>query len=104
MNTRYNRRWKYCLAVVLIACQIVAGAFAAPALRGVFTVQQPDGTLLSVEQLGNEYHHWTVTSDGVLVVNRGGAYYVAAIDDAGELSSPKKGSIYIHNKRLVICR
>lgn len=87
MNTRYNRRWKYCLAVVLIACQIVAGAFAAPALSGVFTVQQPDGTLLSVEQLGNEYHHWTVTSDGVLVVNRGGAYYVAAIDDAGELSS-----------------
>ena len=83
MNTRYNRRWKYGLAVVLIACQIVTGAFAAPALRGIFTVRQPDGTLLSVEQYGDEYHHWTSTSDGTLVINKGGAYYVAAIDDTG---------------------
>ena len=61
--------------------------WAAPALRGVFTVQQPDGTLLTIEQFGDEYHHWTSTSDGTLVINKGGAYYVAAIDDTGCLSA-----------------
>ena len=59
--------------------------WAAPALRGVFTVQQPDGTLLTIEQFGDEHHHWTSTSDGTLVINKGGAYYVAAIDDTGRL-------------------
>ncbi len=74
--------------------------WAAPAIRGSFTVCQPDGTLLTIEQFGDEHHHWTSTSDGTLVVNKGGAYYVAAIDDAGCLSAtsilaheaPERGS------------
>ena len=61
--------------------------WAAPALRGSFTVRQPDGTLLTIEQFGDEHHHWTSTSDGTLVFNKGGAYYVAAIDDDGGLSA-----------------
>ena len=60
---------------------------AAPALRGLFTVEQPDGTLLSIEQFGDEYHHWTATSDGTLVVNTGHGYYVAQIDETGELAA-----------------
>ena len=75
------------MAMLLIASQVVLAAFAAPALMGVFIVRQPDGTLLSVEQFGDEYHHWTATTDGVLVLNKAGAYYVAAIDDWGNLSS-----------------
>ena len=61
--------------------------WAAPAIRGSFTVRQPDGTFLTIEQFGDEHHHWTSTSDGTLVINQGGAYYVAAIDDAGCLSA-----------------
>ena len=87
MKTRYDKRWMYYLVMVLIASQIVLATFAAPALRGVFTVRQPDGTLLGVEQFGDENFHWTATTDGVMVINRNGAYYVAAIDDSGELSS-----------------
>lgn len=48
-------------------------------------MRQPDGTFLTIEQFGDEYHHWTSTSDGTLVINKGGAYYVAAIDDTGRL-------------------
>ena len=66
---------------------MVLAAFAAPALTGVFTVRQPDGTLLSIEQFGDEHLHWTATTDGVFVINRNGAYYVAAIDSDGDLSS-----------------
>ena len=53
--------------------------WAAPALRGSFTMRQPDGSFLTIEQFGDEHHHWTSTSDGTLVINKGGAYYVAAI-------------------------
>lgn len=63
----------------------VVSTWAAPALRGSFTVRQPDGSFLTIEQFGDEHHHWTSTSDGTLVINKGGAYYVAAIDDTGRL-------------------
>ena len=68
------------LAFVMAIC-----AEAAPALRGPFTIAQPDGTLLTVEQFGDEHHHWTATSDGTLVVNTGHGCYVARIDEEGEL-------------------
>ena len=71
----------------IVVLLTAVSTWAVPALRGSFTVRQPDGTLLTIEQFGDEHHHWTSTSDGTLVVNKGGAYYVAAIDDAGDLSS-----------------
>ncbi|MBQ8464224.1 MAG: M6 family metalloprotease domain-containing protein [Prevotella sp.] len=71
------------LALLLAAIQ----AQAAPALRGPFTVRQPDGTLLTIEQHGDEHHHWTATVDGTLVVNTGlGGCYVAQINDEGLLT------------------
>lgn len=97
MNTRHNIRWIYGLAMILIASQIVLATFAAPALRGAISVRQPDGSLLSIEQFGDEDHHWTATTDGVMVINRNGAYYVAAIDESGELSAT---GVLAHAKEL----
>ena len=65
----------------IVVLLTAVSTWAVPALRGSFTVRQPDGTLLTIEQFGDEHHHWTSTSDGTLVVNKGGAYYVAAIDE-----------------------
>lgn len=73
------------LGIILFLTAV--STWAVPALRGSFTVRQPDGTFLTIEQFGDEHHHWTSTSDGTLVINQGGAYYVAAIDDAGCLSA-----------------
>lgn len=73
----------------LIVLTTFSYTWAAPALRGIITVRQPDGTQLKIEQFGDEYHHWTETTDGTLVINKGGSYYVAAIDDSGELSATK---------------
>jgi immune inhibitor A len=75
------------LFIVFVLVLLVTGAWSAPALKGFFTMSQPDGTQLSVAQFGDEYHHWTETADGTLIVNKEGAYYVAAIDDSGELSA-----------------
>lgn len=72
---------------VLTAVMAQLAMLAAPALPGVWQVKQADGTLLSVEQFGDEYHHWTATTDGVLVVNTGKGYYVAAIDEDGQLQA-----------------
>ena len=73
------------LGIILFLTAV--STWAVPALRGSFTVRQPDGTFLTIEQFGDEHHHWTSTSDGTLVINQGGAYYVAAIDHAGCLSA-----------------
>lgn len=80
-------RMKRLLLSCLIGLMALSGVWAAPALKGFFTVSQPDGTQLSVAQFGDEHYHWTETADGTLVVNKSGAYYVAAIDDNGELSA-----------------
>ena len=60
---------------------------AAPALRGLFKVKQADGTMLSVEQFGDEWHHWTATADGVIVLSTDKGYCVAQIDEQGQLSA-----------------
>ena len=61
--------------------------WAAPALRGPFTVTQADGTLLTIEQFGDEFFHWTETADGTLVIPTRQGYFVAVIDDKGELTA-----------------
>ena len=58
--------------ITLIAIGMVAILVkAAPALRMPMTVTQPDGTTLTVEQFGDEHHHWTATTDGTMVINTG---------------------------------
>jgi immune inhibitor A len=51
---------------------------------------QPDGTILTISQTGDENHHWTITTDGVLVVHEGDGYYIAQIDAHGTLSSSRQ--------------
>lgn len=78
------RRIIFCvLALVLGRLALMA----SPALPGVWQVRQADGTVLSIEQYGDEHHHWTQTTDGVLVVNTGHGYYVADIAADGRLSA-----------------
>lgn len=74
--------------ILLAFCWLFAvGVGAAPALRGTFTVKQADGTLLTIEQFGDEWHHWNATSDGTLVVATGKGYCIAEIDEQGRLSA-----------------
>ena len=75
------------LFLMLIAFVAVIAVEAAPALRGPFTVKQADGTWLTVEQFGDEHHHWTATTDGTMVINTGKGYYVAEIDEHGKLTA-----------------
>ena len=78
------KRQFFSLFLILMA---VTAVWAAPALRGAFTVTQADGTLLTVEQFGDEFFHWTETADGTLVVPTRQGYFVAVIDDKGKLTA-----------------
>ena len=95
MNMRKIRtfamKWVYMMKrylILAICCWLSAvGVEVAPALRGPFTVKQADGTLLTIEQFGDEWHHWTATTDGALVMSTAKGYYIAQIDEQGQLSA-----------------
>ena len=81
----FNSKILLLLAITSILLAIGGEVKAAPALRGCFSVKQADGTMLTIEQFGDEYHHWTTTTDGTIVIATDKGYCVAEIDDRGTL-------------------
>jgi M6 family metalloprotease-like protein len=66
------------LLALAVAALTVASASAVPAKRLVQTLTQPDGTTITVTQMGDERYHTFVTSDGLSVdiTPEGHAVYV----------------------------
>ena len=87
MRTMIRRMIQRFMAVGCLTLIMSIQAEAAPAIRGRFTVKQADGSLLTIEQFGDEYHHWTATTDGTIVINTGHGYFIAEIDEKGQLSA-----------------
>ena len=75
------------ITIILAALLITLFIKAAPALHIPITVTQPDGSTLTIEQFGDEHHHWTATTDGTMVINTSHGYCVAQINDQGELEA-----------------
>jgi len=73
------------LLMIIAMVVLVLQVGAAPARRSLRQVSQPDGTLLTIMQHGDEYHHWTSTTDGTLVVQTKKGCFVAQINDEGRL-------------------
>ena len=72
------------LVAVLAIC---AGlAFARPASLTVQTVQNRDGSSVSIRHFGDEHYHFTETTDGYLVDSDGSGNYVY-VDATGRASS-----------------
>ena len=66
---------KFTIALLLLAALVSVQAFAIPAHRGQAKVPQPDGTLLTIELVGDEFYHFNVTADGyTLLQTEDGAY------------------------------
>lgn len=76
------------LSTLMCAAALAStSAFAVPAKPGLHTVTQPDGTTLSIRQVGDEYMHFTLTDDGMLVVrdDAAGAFNYGRIDTKGRV-------------------
>ena len=59
-----NKSYKIAIATL---CLSALSAAAVPARRGPVTVKQPDGTYITVCKTGDEFNHFTTTSDGILL-------------------------------------
>ena len=68
---------------ILLLLLSAASLWAVPARRVSITVEQPDGTRLSLTMRGDEHFHCLVTSDGVPVARHENAYYYALVEEGG---------------------
>ena len=103
------------LTYVLLAAIVMSiQAFAIPAHRGLVKVAQPDGTMLTIDLVGDEYYHFNTTADGYTVMqNETGAYVYADRDgmglkatqilahDAGHRSATELAFLQTVSKRMV---
>ena len=73
------------LATLLLTILLVGiHANAIPAHRGMVKMPQPDGTLVTINLVGDEYYHFNTTADGYTVMlNDMGAYVYATRSGMG---------------------
>ena len=65
------------LTVALVSITMQAN----PAHRGLVQMPQPDGTMLTVQLVGDEFYHYNTTADGyTIMLNEAGAYVYAKSD------------------------
>lgn len=75
-------------AFTLLGGTLLFSAFALPAKRNLRTVEQPDGTVLTVRVVGDEYMHFTTLPDGTLLTeDADGFLRVATMMEDGTLVS-----------------
>ena len=67
---------------VLCALMIATGAsWAVPAYRGWQTHTQPDGTTITIRQVGDEFYHYWETEDGKVAVEQPDGTFVVTDED-----------------------
>ena len=63
----------------------VSSLFAVPARSIPMTVTQPDGSVVTVKLVGDEFSHYRITSDGIPVIRcADGFYRYAELSPAGQ--------------------
>ncbi len=70
-------------------------ANAIPAFPGAVNFTQPNGYVLSIKLHGDEFVHWSETSDGLTVLQNKQGYYVYAVYDTKGFLIP--GKMIAHN-------
>jgi len=75
------------LATLLLCAE---NSYSIPAPRKVTTITQPDGSVLKVYRKGDEFFHYTTSTDGyVLLRNKDNFFTYAVKDSSGELQAGK---------------
>ena len=89
------------LILLITTFFIVAYAGAVPACPEPFEVTQPDGTILTLHMIGDEYYHWVETSDNQVVIrSKEGYYEYATILNNEIVPSGIKALNNLENSRL----
>lgn len=79
--------WARILLGTVIVLSLCSNLYAGPASQNFTDLVQPDGSILSVRQQGDEFQHWTETKDGYTVLRNPATNYweYAMRDGSGEL-------------------
>lgn len=78
---------KIALSFVMAMLTCVS-SLAIPAHRGLVQMPQPDGTLLTIDLVGDEFYHFNTTADGYTVLlNEAGAYEYARRENMALVST-----------------
>ncbi len=72
---------------ISIAIIIASTALASKMQPGIHSIRQSDGTTLQVVAFGDEHFNYFTTTDGVLLVRDGNNFFVAKVNDNGQLVS-----------------
>lgn len=83
---KYNKILRLSVMAILLSSAVAVG-FARPAKKGTATLRQPDGSTITVRLHGDEFLHFTTTTDGYTVVKCGDGYYRYATVVDGQLSA-----------------
>ena len=67
------------ILLLLLAAVVGIQALAIPAHKGFLPMPQPDGTMVSIGLVGDEFYHFNITEDGYTVIlnEQSGAYVYA---------------------------
>lgn len=82
------------LIAILILTIITMNVWGAKAYPFPLTITQKDGKQLTYQLHGDEHFHYAATTDGVLLYREGNDFYIAVINDNGEMMS---SNVLAHN-------
>ena len=84
-----------CVLVLMLAGALSVGA--VPAHPRPVDIKQSDGSVLTVKLVGDEFHHYSATTDGYTVVQRSNGDYVYAVESGAQLVP---STVIAHNPQM----
>ena len=102
--------------VLILALCVTIHVRAVPASPKPFNFTQPDGTTLTLRTVGDEYYHWTETTDNQIVLLSDDGYYeyatilknelvpsgVRVANDVFEISKSRNTNTTIANREQIV--
>ncbi len=75
------------IIIFLLSC-FYGNVLAAPAYPGIIQFVQPDGTVIPIRLIGDEYFHYVTTEDGCVITQDKEGYYTYATIDENNVIIP----------------
>ena len=94
---KMNQKMKKSVCALLLMIAGAMSASAIPAHPRPVDIRQSDGTTLTLKLVGDEFHHYSATTDDYTVLQRGNGDYVYAVQ-SGERIAPS--SVIAHNPQM----
>jgi|GEM_PF-693842 len=93
MRAVSNRLWSGVLVTAVLFFSSIAGVLAIPALDAPFTLTQPDGTVFTARQGGDEWRNWVSHEDHLIILDDTGWWWYGRIEDGALRATEARAAI-----------